>query len=89
MKEIKCEACGSWQKADQTTCSHCGHAFVDQLMVEREERREKEINPFPIIDIPEGESFSNKLWKKPIQWAQLIFISILSTIAAIASSTVH
>jgi uncharacterized membrane protein YvbJ len=89
MKQLKCASCGNWNSAEAVVCSSCATPISDSYAKEQEERLVFERNPLPIMDVPEDASFFEKLWKKPLQWGQLIFLSILSIIAAFASSTVH
>lgn len=89
MKQIKCNQCGNWNKEGDLACAKCATLLSDEYQKEREERLVFERNPLPVLDVPEDASFFEKLWKKPIQWGQVVFLSILSAIAAFASSTVH
>lgn len=88
MKEIKCEHCGEWVKTDQAICPNCGGRFQDVYHREREEMAKVE----PSIGLVKIDPESPWLKKKALQFvriAQLIFFAIVSTIAAIASSTAH
>ena len=89
MKQVKCPHCNNWTPVVDNSCSHCGKELHDTYAAEREERSLKEKNSLPVMEVPDTDSLLQKLWKKPVQWAQLIFLSVISLIAAIASSTVH
>lgn len=89
MKQIKCPHCGHWTHVDDDKCDICNSVLIDHHHEERKERETTERNSLPIIEITEEDSSITRLWKRPVQIAQLIFFSIISVIAAIASSTVH
>lgn len=89
MKQIKCPHCNHWTNVDDDRCDICQSQLIDFHHEERQEREKSEKNSLPIIEISEEDSPLTKLWKRPVQIAQLIFFSIISLVAAIASSTVH
>lgn len=89
MKQIKCPHCGHWTHTDDERCDICKSQLIDFHHEERKQREQTEINSLPILEINEDDPSITKLWKRPVQIAQLIFFSIISVIAAIASSTVH
>lgn len=89
MKQIKCPHCGYWTDTDDGRCDICNSQLIDFHDEERRKRVETEKNSLPIIEIHEDDPGITRLWKRPVQIAQLIFFSIISVIAAIASSTVH
>ncbi len=89
MNEKKCKQCGTWNDSKNSHCINCETAFVDVRSSERSLQEKTELNPFPMLSILSDDSVFTKIWKVPVMIGQLIFLSILSVIAAIASSTVH
>ena len=89
MKQIKCPHCGSWTSLTDEKCDICQSHVEDLHREERKQREHTEKNSLPILEINEDDTPISRLWKRPVQIAQLIFFGVLSTIAAIASSTVH
>lgn len=89
MKQIKCPHCGHWTYLEDDRCDICNSQLIDFHDEERKEREKVEKNSLPIIEINEDDSPMTRLWKRPVQVAQLIFFTIISLIAAMASSTVH
>lgn len=89
MEEVKCKLCGTWNPRSNEHCKTCDAKFEDARTSELALREKTERNPFPILTIRPDDNVLTKVWKVPVMIAQLIFISILSVIAAIASSTVH
>lgn len=88
MKHYKCEHCKQWTDGDQTHCEHCGGRLRDQYHRDMEERRKNEIR-IPIMKLDPEDSLPTRIGKHLIRYGQLIFLTIISIIASIASSTVH
>ena len=88
MKEVKCEHCQTWTDGNLEKCQHCSGMLNEKQKVELESRI-VDSGTIPIIKINSDDSLPVKGGKHIIRVGQLIFLSIISTIAAIASSTVH
>lgn len=88
MKEIKCLKCNTWNKGESEKCSSCSSVLLQDDI---DERNSRDINSgtIPIIKIKEDDSLPIKGVKHIARVGQLIFLTIISFIAAMASSTVH
>lgn len=89
MKQTKCPYCNTWNEGDRDICDSCKK---DMFLKEKEDlakRHAADTNYMRMVPINENDGLLQKLWKHPVRIAQLIFMGIISIIAAIASSTVH
>lgn len=89
MKQIKCKECGYWNEGNEVACEKCGHVFYEDRHEELKQRQGEGDNIMRLIKIRESDGFWQKSWKHPVRIGQLVFFTIISIIAAIASSTVH
>ncbi len=88
MKEVKCEYCQTWTDGNLEKCQHCDGILYEDRIKELASR-DIDSGTVPIIKINPDDSLPIKGGKHFLRIGQLIFMSIISTIAAIASSTVH
>ena len=89
VKEIRCEHCSTWTDGYQDYCGHCGGKLHEKHLGEREERQATELRIIPLIKINPDAPFYKKGFLHVVRFIQLIFLSIISVIAAIAGSTLH
>lgn len=89
MKETKCEHCGFWTNGNLEDCNYCGKRLNDRHLTEQEELGKVELKGMPLIKIDPESSFVKKGFLQVLRFIQLIFFSIISMVAAMASSTVH
>lgn len=89
MKEVKCEHCSYWTNGKLEHCNYCGKRLNDRHLSEREELEAKPDITIPLIKIDPETPFIKKGFLQVLRFLQLIFFSIISSIAAMASSTVH
>lgn len=88
MKEVKCEHCQRWTNGDNTHCAYCGGRFQEVYHKEREELAKQDFS-LPLIKIKPDDPWLKRQANQMIRIGQLIFFTIISMIAAMASSTVH
>lgn len=89
MKETKCEHCGFWTNGNLEDCNYCGKRLNDRQLTEQEELEKVELKGMPLIKIDPETPFIKKGFLQVLRFIQLIFFSIISMVAAMASSTVH
>gem|GEM_PF-1697048 len=89
MKEVKCEHCGFWTDGHQSHCQFCGQRLNAAHFEEKEKRAKEEFRGIPFIKIPPNAPFYVKGFRYVILFFQLVFASIISLVAAMASGTVH
>jgi len=89
VKETKCEHCGFWTNGKLDNCNYCGKRLNDRHLSEIEEREQVELRGMPLIKIDPDAPFIKKGFMQVLRFIQLIFFSIISVVAAMASSTVH
>lgn len=89
MKEIRCEHCNAWTDGYQEYCGHCGGRLHEKHLNEIKEREAQEYGGIPMVKIDPDAPFFKKGFLQVVRFLQLIFLSIISLIASIASSTVH
>jgi hypothetical protein len=89
VKEVKCEHCGLWANGLLPNCSHCHKRLNDQHLNEIEALKKNELRGIPLIKIDPESPFILRGFLVVLRFIQLIFLSIISMIAAMASSTVH
>lgn len=89
MKESKCEHCGFWTDGKLENCNYCGKRLNDRHLNEMAEREAVELRGLPLLKVPEDAPFYTKGFIHVLRFIQLIFLSIISMVAAMASSTVH
>lgn len=89
MKEIRCEHCHAWTDGYQEFCGHCGGKLHEKHLNEIKERENIELRGIPVVKINPDAPFFTKGFLQVVRFIQLIFLSIISLIASIASSTVH
>jgi hypothetical protein len=89
VKEIRCEHCSSWTDGYQDYCGHCGGKLHEKHLDEMEERQATELRIIPLIKINPDAPFYKKGFLHVVRFIQLIFLSIISVIAAMAGSTLH
>lgn len=89
MKETKCEHCGFWTNGHLENCNYCGKRLNDRHLSEKDQRESLEIKGLPLIKIDPDTPFIKKGFLQVLRFIQLIFFSIISMVAAMASSTVH
>lgn len=89
MKETKCEHCGFWTNGNLADCNYCGKRLNDRQLTEQEELEKVELKGMPLITIDPDTPFIKKGFLQVLRFIQLIFFSIISMVAAMASSTVH
>lgn len=89
MKETKCEHCGFWTNGNLEDCNYCGKRLNDRQLTEQEELQKVELKGMPLIKIDPETPFIKKGFLQVLRFIQLIFFSIISMVAAMASSTVH
>ncbi len=89
MKESKCEHCGNWTDGNATHCSYCGGMLKEDYIKEREALKAQSPTGLPFIVIPDDDPWYKKSGKYVVKFGQIIFFTIISFIAAMASSTVH
>lgn len=89
MKETKCEHCGFWTNGNLEDCNYCGKRLNDRQLTEQETLEKVELKGMPLIEIDPETPFIKKGFLQVLRFIQLIFFSIISMVAAMASSTVH
>lgn len=89
MKEIRCEHCNAWTDGYKEYCEHCGGKLYEKHLNEIKEREGIELRGIPVVKIDPNAPFYKKGFLQVIRFIQLIFLSLISLIASIASSTVH
>ncbi len=89
MTEVKCPNCQSWTPKDEGVCNNCKNDLTKSFEKERDEMISKPSAGLPLIEISEDDPPLMRLGKRGVRMAQLIFFSVISIIAGMASSTVH
>lgn len=89
MKEIRCEHCNEWTDGYLEYCGHCGGKLHEKHLNEIKEREAIELRGIPLVKINPEAPFYKKGFLQVVRFIQLIFLSLISLIASIASSTVH
>jgi hypothetical protein len=89
MKEIRCEHCSEWTDGNQEYCGHCGGKLHEKHLDDIKERQATELRVIPVIKINPDAPFYKKGFLHVVRFIQLIFLSIISVIAAMAGSTLH
>ena len=89
MKETKCEHCSDCTDGHLENCNNCGKRLNDRHLSEIEARESIEMRGLPLIKIDPDTPFIKKGFLQVLRFIQLIFFSIISMVAAMASSTVH
>jgi hypothetical protein len=89
VKEVKCEHCGFWTNGLQTHCNYCAQMLHSRDFSEREQLEKVELKGLPFVKINPEDPFITRGFKHCVRFLQLIFTTLISMIAAMASSTVH
>lgn len=88
-KQIKCAHCQEWNDEKEKNCIQCGKMINEVYLKEKEILSRAKGMTLPLIEIREDDNFILKGVKSVFRVGQLIFFAIISTIAAMAASTVH
>lgn len=89
MKEVKCEHCQFWTDGHQTHCSYCGGLLHAKQLAEKEALEKVEFKGMPLLKINPDDPFIKRGFMQVVRFIQLIFFAFISSIAAMAGSTVH
>ena len=89
VKEIRCEHCNTWTDGYQEYCGHCGGKLHEKHLNEIKEREAIELRGIPLVRLNPDAPFYTRGFLQVIRFIQLIFLTIISLIASMASSTVH
>jgi hypothetical protein len=89
MKEVKCRNCGHWNPADKEICEECKRPLREEKYQPKEnDPRQREVK-LPLWQLKDSDNPLLRGTKHTVRFGQLIFFTIISFIAAMASSTVH
>ena len=89
MKEVKCEHCGFWTNGNLSHCNYCTKRLNERGYQEKRQLEETELKGMPLIEIRPEDPFVVKGFRHVLRFLQLIFATLISMVAAMASSTVH
>lgn len=89
MKELKCRKCGHWNASGEEQCQECGAVLPEDKYQALPDDPRHHAMKLPLWELKDDDHPVKRGTKHVVRFGQLIFFTIISFIAAMASSTVH